>query len=307
MIEVNYAGKNITNGVSINRCVHDMYAEGRTDTLTLIFNDDKHVWDSWGVKTNDEISVAYGPIKTGKMYVFRAKPRNGLFEIVATAAPASFKDRKNKAWQKIRLKDMGREIAGNHGLDFAAYGVDDVLYPYILQSNESDFSFLNRRCALEGCAFLVYDGTLVMYSQRYIENQTASESIHVGIDSDYEYNDKSGWLFGSCRIERGAYKGSFEAGNGSNKCYVPPFDFTVTSDAEAGRYARNMLRMVNKGALSGYIHSNVLTGYAAGSMAKLSNGRAPSWDGDVFLTHIRNDYGRGKSKLFFRKPIEGGY
>lgn len=307
MIEIKYKGVDITDDVSINRCYHDMYAEGRTDTLNIIFNDDEHVWDKWGVKTNDEISVEYGAIRTGTMFVHHAKPKNGLFEIIATSAPASFSDRKSKAWQKIKLKAIGKEIAINHGLKFEAHGVDDVLYDYILQNNESDFAFLNKRCILEGCAFLVYDKKLVMYSQKYIESQTASEPLYVGIDSNYDYDDKSGWVFGSCKVEQGSYKGEYKAQNGSDRVYIPPLEFTVTSDKEADRIAKNMLRYANKNAYTGYMYSSVLTGYAAGSMAKLENERAPSWDGDVFITHIRNDYGNGISKIFFRRPLEGGY
>lgn len=307
MIEVKYQGKSITEDVSINRCIHDMYCEGRTDTLNIVFNDNEHVWDSWGVQTNDRIAVEYGAIKTGKMFVHKARPRNGLFEIVAASVPASFKDRRNKAWQKVKLKAMGQEIAGHHGLQFESYGVEDVLYEYILQQNENDFAFLDRRCALEGCAFLVYDEKLVMYNQKYMEGLTAADSIYVGADSDYEYNDKSGWLYGSCKIEQGAYKGIYNAANGSDKVYVPPLNFVVTSNAEAERFAKNMLRQANKDAYTGIIYSSVLTGYAAASMAKLENERAPSWNGDVFLTHVRNNYGKGESKLFFRRPIEGGY
>lgn len=307
MIKVVYKGKDITDDVSINRCYHDMYAEGQADTLHIRFNDDEHTWDGWGAQTDDEISVEYGAIKTGKMFVQNTRPSNGLYEIVATAAPASYKDKKSKAWQKIKLKTMGKEIAGNHGLDFAAYGVEDVLYDYLLQQNESDFSFLHQRCTLEGCAFLVYDGKLVMYSQQYMEGQTADESIYVGPDSDYWYSDQSGELYGECKIEQGKYKGSYKAQNGAERVFVPVLDFPINSNKEADRYAKSLLRKANKSAYTGYVYSTILTGYAAASMAKIENERAPSWDGDVFLTHVRNDYGRGLSKLFFRKPLEGGY
>lgn len=307
MIKVVYKDVDITDDVSINRCYHDMYAEGQTDTLHIRFNDNEHVWDGWNPQTNDEISVEYGAIKTGKMFVQNTKPTNGLYEIVATAAPASYKDKKSKAWQKIKLKTMGKEIAGHHGLDFESYGVTDVLYEYILQKNESDFSFLHKRCVLEGCAFLVYDGKLVMYSQSYMEEQTAGESLYIGMDSDYQYSDRSGELYGKCKIEQGKYKGSYEVQNGSERVFIPELDFPVNDKKEADRYAKNLLRMANKNAYTGYVYSTILTGYAAASMAVLENERAPSWDGDVFLTHVRNDYGKGRSKLFFRKPLPGGY
>lgn len=307
MIKVIYKGVDITDEVSINYCWHDMYCEGQADTLRIRFNDNEHVWDGWNPQTDDEIEVVYGAIRTGKMFVHRTRPTNGLYEIIATAAPASSREKKNKSWRKIKLLVMGREIAGHHGLEFEAYGVPDVLYDYILQTNEDDFSFLHKRCALEGCAFLVYDGKLIMYAQKYMEEQTASESIYIGIDSDYEYSDQSGQLYGECKIQQGKYKGSYKAENGAQSVFIPSLGISINSDAEAARYAKNMLRQANKGAYTGYVYSSILTGYAATSMAKLENERAPSWDGDVFLTHVRNDYGRGISKLFFRKPLEGGY
>ena len=308
MIRVFYKSKEITDGVSMLNCYHDMYAEGRTDTLNVVFDDSEHVWDSWGVKTDDEVRVEYGAIKTGKMFVYKARPKNGRFEIIATSAPASFRDRKNKAWQKVKLKAIGQEIARNHGLSFKSFGVEDRMYDYLLQENESDAKFLTNRCALEGCAFLVYDGELIMYSEKYMEDQGAKgEPVLADADTDYDYDDKSGFLYGSCTIEQGSYKGVYEAQNGANKVYIPDLNFTVTSKTEADRYAMNMLRNANKYAVTGYLYQEVLTGYAAGSMMQIENERAPSWNGEYFLTHVRNDYKAGKSKIFFRKPIEGGY
>lgn len=305
MIQVNFEGQDITENISINACYHDMYAEKQSDTLSIRFNDTDNLWDKWQPKVGDEITVNYGSIGTGKMYVYDALPTNGLYELRAASAPPSVREVKNKAWQQISLLKMGAEIAENHGLSFISYGVEDYLYPYILQENTTDFYFLQKRCELEGCAFLVYDNKLVLYSEPYMENQEPIETLPIGLDDDYRYQNDTARLYGSCTIERGSYQGSFDGENGMARVYTPDEKIMVGSAAEAERFAKNLLRSKNKNAKSGYFLGRILPGYAAASVLKLQNERAPSWDGNIFLTHVRNDYAKGRAKLFFRKPLEG--
>lgn len=304
MIQITYLGTDITSDVSINRCWHDMYAAGQSDTLRLRVNDVDHIWDSWGPQIGDEIRVDYGSIGTGKMFVTAATPKNGTYDIAAQSAPATGYEAHDKAWEKVKFLQLGAEIAGRHGLGFASYGVEDQLYDYLLQSNEGDFHFLHRRAALEGCAFLVYDGKLILYSEPYMESQAASETLDVTLDADYKYTDNRAEMYGSCLIENGLYTGTFSGGSGT-KLLKPAPTFWIGSNAEAARFAKGLLRSENKGCCGGFVYSRIMTGYAAASTVTLQNVRAPSWDGTVFLDHVRNDYGRGKSKIFFRKPLEG--
>lgn len=305
MIKLTYKGVDITESVSINRCWHDMYAAGQSDTLRLRVNDVSGVWDSWAPAIGDEIKIDYGSIGTGTMFVISATPQNGTYDIEAQSAPASGFEIQHKAWRKVRLLQIGEEVAKNHGLSFASYGVEDRLYSYILQDGVSDFRFLHHRAQLEGCAFLVYDKRLVLYSERYMEAQGTTEALEVGLDSDYRYSDRRADLYGSCIIESGLYSGEYAAGNGVGRVYRPTKIGSVGSNDEAARFAKNLLRSVNKECLGGFVRSRILPGYAAASMVELSNAKAPSWDGPVFLSHVRNDYGKGESKLFFRRPLEG--
>lgn len=305
MIKVKFKGEDITESVSINTCCHDMYAEYRCDTLCITFNDTQNQWDKWQPKTGDEIQVDYGTISTGKMFIDSAAPKNGLYKIVATSVPLTSKEPKSKAWQKIKLTQIGTEIAGHHQLEFKQYGVTDVLYDYVMQTNKSDFAFLNYLCTLEGCAFLVYDGTLVMYSQSYMEEQSPIKSIDLSLDADFDCIDHSAQQYGVCKIERGLYKGEFNAGNGCSRVFIPTIDMTINNAVEAERYAKSLLRNENKNALTGYIRANIMTEYAAASTATLNSVRSPSWNGAIFIYHIRNDYAKGNSKIFFRKPLSG--
>lgn len=305
MIQLTYKGTDITDRVSINRCYHDMYAAGQSDELHLRVNDTDNLWDIWAPAIGDEIRVDYGPIGTGTMFVASATPMNGIYDIVAQSAPASGFEVHNKAWQKVRLLHLFEEIAANNGLSFASYGVSDVLYQYVSQNNESDFRFLHRVAQLEGCAFLVYDKRLILYSEAYMEAQEPTELLEVTIDGDYRYTDRRERLYGSCIIECGIYSGRFNADNGSSGILRPQKVPAISSNTEAARFAKNLLRAHNKECCEGFVRSRILPGYAAASTVELKNARAPSWDGPVFLHHIRNDYGAGNSKLFFRRPLEG--
>ena len=305
MIQLTYNGVDISQKISINRCWHDMYAADQSDILQLRLNDANNIWDKWAPAVGDEIRMDYGNISTGTMFVSRIIPQNGTFDIFAQSAPASGFELQNKAWQKVKLLQIGEEIAKRNGLSFISYGVEDRLYSYILQTNESDFAFLSRRARLEGCAFLIYNKTLVLYSESYMEAVAPTETLEVAIDGDYKYNDRRFGLYGACTVESGMYSGEFTIDNGSRRRYRPSAIGMVGSNQEAARFAKNLLRHANKDCYSGYVRTHILPGYAAASTILLSNKRAPSWDGTVFIDHIRNDYGSGKSKIFFRRPLEG--
>lgn len=305
MIQITYKGVDITTNVSINTCYHDMYAAGRSDTLVLRVNDVNAIWDTWAPKIGDEIKVDYGTIGTGTMFLTAATPRNGLYDLSAQSAPATGFEVQNKAWQQVSLLQLGQGIASRNGLSFESYGVTDQLYVYIQQTGESDFHFLHRRAALEGCTFLVYDKRLILYSEQYMEAQEATEELNVTIDSDYSYIDNRGLLYGSCEVASGSYTGTYAVSNGASRVFKAADPGRVSSNAEAARFAKNLLRSKNKGCLTGYVRSRILTEYAAASTVELKNARAPSWDGKVFLEHVRNDYSKGMSKIFFRRPLEG--
>lgn len=305
MIQISYNGVDITESVSVNRCIHDMYAAGRADTLHLRLNDTGTLWDSWSPAPGDEIRIDYDSINTGVMFLTSARPRNGFFDILAQSAPPAGYVKQRKAWQQVRLLQIGAEIAKRNGLDFVSYGVTDYLYPYILQDGVSDFEFLHKRAQLEGCAFLVYDKRLILYSERYMEAVEPTENLILNDDGDFEYKDSRAELYGSCVVACGQYSGTFAVENGSSRVYYPEILGGVNSNDEAERFAQGCLRTVNRDSRKGFARIPILTGYAAASTISLDNSRAPSWNGPVFLDHVRNDYGRGKSKVFFRQLLEG--
>jgi hypothetical protein len=102
------------------------------------------------------------------------------------------------------------------------------------------------------------------------------------------------------------YSGKFTAPNPpTSAVYRAENAINVTSNAEAARYAKGLLRNANKYGHMGQFSRSLLTGYAAASMLKLETTKASAWDGDVFVYKVRHDFVGNKSTLYFRKPLEG--
>lgn len=306
MIKVIYNGSDITDQIAIAACVHDMYADSESDTLHICMNDASRLWDKWGIQRGDTIAVEYGAARTGVMYIRNVRPGNGLLSITAYSMPAAATVSNQKAWEQIKLSQLVEEVAGRSGLTVEYYGTTDHLYSYVAQQGISDMAFLQRRCELEGYAVLVYDKKIILYDPAYLERQGAIARIDIGADGEYDYNDNREQQYGSCIVSVGQYKGEYHAPHGGNRVYVPSVTTQIGSNEEAIRAAKGLLRTANRSKSKGVLYTHIHPGLAAGSMVDLNTYGAASWDGPMFLYHVRNDYAAGRSKLFFRRPL-GGY
>ena len=301
-----YNGTDIYNDVSVNYCVHEMFAEKQADTLVIRFNDPKGVWSKWNPAAGDVIRFKEGASDTGKMFIHSMKPENGLFTIRAMSMPKSGATKKSKSWEGVRFLQIGNEIAKNHGLTFQNYGCKDQVYPYLRQENETDFALFSRLCMLEGCQMLIFDGKLLAYNEQYIEKQTPAGTLKIDSNGNYSYQDNRAACYGSCEISSGSYSGKFKAPNATNTTVLRPDKaIPVTSNAEAARFAKGLLRNANKYGHTGQFSKSLLTGYAAASLLKLKTAKASAWDGTVFVYKVRHDFVANKSTLYFRDLLEG--
>lgn len=300
-----YQGKDIYPEVSVNRCYHDMYGEKQSDELLLRLNDNRRLWDTWKPQKGDTIAVEVGSAKTGQMYIDSILPEGSLITLRAFSVPQSAKDKRSKSWEKVRLLQLGKEIADRNGLGFEQYGVTDQLYEYVSQNNLPDFAFLQQRVTLEGVAVLVYDGKLIMYDEAYIEKQTPVKTVVVTPASKFEYRDDRVNAYGSAEVINGSMTGVFMAPNGGAKVLSKTIPVQMTSQAEANRFARGLLRDANKNSATGTLWTLLMLEYAAGSIVELQTDGVASWDGPALITRIRHDFTSCMSKIYFRRPLEG--
>lgn len=304
-MKLTYKGVDIFPQVSVNYCVHDMYAEGRSDLLTVRFNDPRGVWSKWQPAAGDVVTFENGPAKTGKMFVYSLKPENGLYTLRAMAMPMTGQDINNKSWEAVRFLQIANEIATRHKLQFVNYGCTDHLYSYLSQVNKTDFEFFYNLCNLEGYQMLIFDGKLLAYNESYLEGMQPAGSLILGSDGVFEYTDNSDLSYGSAEVSSGNYKGVFKAPGTNTRVLRPRENIFATSSAEVTRFAKGLLRSANKYERSGSITKDLALGYAAASLINLTTEKAGAWNGKIFLTRVRHDHINNKSKLFFRKPLEG--
>ena len=301
-----YEGVDIADSVSMNRCEHETFAEGRSDQLLLRFNDAAGLWNSWKPVRGEKVQLVDGADDTGVMYVTSIRPENGLFTLRAMSMPLSGENVNSRSWEDVRLLQIGQDIADKHGLTFKTYDVTDRTYSYIKQERQTDFEFLHRRCQLEGCAILIYDGALVMYDERKMEAQEATETITIGADGRFTFFDDTAQTFGTAVVASGIFRGTYtDAKANDGRILRPKTEIECTSNTEAARFARGLLRAANKNARTGYFRRRLTREIAAASVINIEAEKASNWDGKVFVTKTRHDFLTGETKIFFRKPLEG--
>ena len=305
-MKLTYEGNDIYGDVSINYCVHEMNAEKYSDTLSIRFNDPKGVWSKWNPQTGDEIAFEKEASKTGRMYIHSLRAENGLYTIRAMSMPVSGQVRQSRSWEGLRFLRLANQIAEEHGLTFKNYGCTDYLYTYMAQRNETDFELFYRVCMPDGNQMLIYDGNLIAYNEQQMESQTPVETLEVGEDGVFVYEDVSNQSYGSAEVASGIYSGVFKDPNTKNtRILRPDVSLQVTSNAEAARFARGLLRNANKYEKNGSFAKDLMLGYAAASVIRLETPKASAWNGPVFVTKVRHDYIANKSIIYFRKPLEG--
>ena len=304
-MQIFYQGKDIYPKISVKSCEHDMHAESQADSLVLRFNDPSRLWDSWSVEQESTIEVMEGAARTGKMYIYDVKPENGVYTLKAFSIPPTSKNRTSKSWEKVHFRQLCKEIAQRHGLAYEEHGVTDQLYDYVVQNNLPDFVFLEQRCKLEGCSFLVFNGKLVVYNEQKMEATSPQKLLNLSTDAKFTYSDNTSKSYKSAEVVNGTRSGSYTAGTESgSRVLHKTINIPMTNDAEANRFAQSFLRMENKNQQTGIIEQDIQRGIAPGSMLQIKTQGVKSWDGYAFVSRVRHDYKAEKSKIFIRKPLK---
>lgn len=307
-IKIIYAGKDISKDVSIAACWVEHYAEGHADILEIHFNDPDKKWDGWAKEgmTGKDIQVEKGNIKTGKMSINSVMPSGSVFVLRAMSTPQSAVNPTSKSWEEVTLEMIAEEIAGRHGLAFEKHDTQEITRAYVRQDNQPDFAFLASRCKMEGAAFLVYDGTLVLYDENARESETPAKVIGIDISTTvFSAEDNTDKAYNLCTVDNGECKGEAKDDDvPGNASLLKQINDKLASDDEAAGIAKGYLRQANKNRRILVIDRDLYSAVCAGSTVKVETKKASSWSGAVYVFRMRQDLVKNKTKMWARRPLK---
>ena len=142
---------------------------------------------------------------------------------------------------------------------------------------------------------------MILYSEEYLEKQEPVKTITVDSDKDFTYTDNAQKGYGKITIKNGDLTGTYKSSNGLSKAKEIIVSTCMSSQSEANRFARGILRQENKNLTTGIFKDAIMREFSAGSVMGIETTGAGSWNGNAFVHHIRHDFVKSTSKVFFRK------
>lgn len=287
-LKIKHNGIDISGKLELSKCLLcDRYG-GMLDDITLEFPDDTN---SITINRYDTLEVITDSYKSGIMYIDECLGFSGKFTVKAISSKPNNKDKKTRVWSHIRLTQIANDVAATCGLTLKTYGINDYTYDSVTQLHETDLEFLARICKREGYSIKCDNGNLIIFNERFIENDFEAMTIN---KSDVSPN----WNF-----KRSA--------NGMSRFTVRYFDmdknvlikFTaedaqvdgrgdeavmyVRDIAEAERFAHGFLRAANKECLTGMLSMTLNSGLSAGTVIDLKG--FDEFDGRYVIYELTHD------------------
>lgn len=303
-------GKDISDSVTVSRCIHEDSVSGRSDALSVSFNDDTDSetnWRGWNLVKGTEIEVNTDQFRSGVMYVSRISVADGRFDVRAQAVRNQARDESTQSYEDVSFFELLTEGAKAMDLTLETYGLTDYTYARVIRLKQNWLGFLNQRCLLEGVGIKIYDKKLVVFSEKLFENASAAKKIDAEdfasqpefVTSDDLIREVHNRFQADSLIDTTVQSGI--------SCGRRVETETVcTSIGESIRFSNNLMRVTNKNE---YRASGVVTGceLSSGVTVELEGSIFGVFEGLNFVDRVVTDMVHESQKLYMRKPIGGDY
>ncbi len=291
-MELLYNGTDISEDMNTTKCIYEAYLGQRADHLTVTLDRE----DGWEFAAGDTIKVTEDEIDTGEMTVYRVETEEEHVTIYASTVLRQ-EEVKDTTWKKVGFKDLMTALAKELDLKCDFFGVEDVKYDKVKQDRDS-LSFLLYRAALEGCVVVIYNGSVKIINEDWLEEQEVSTDALDEIADDFRIFDYC--QLGSCTvIDKDDETATHSEGDGAGM--TKALDFKLTDKKEGRRFAKNLLRHENRKRRTGLCYADELLITYAGTLLTVT---AQNWNEvPIVVTRIRYDIENQNTKVWFRRLL----
>ena len=303
-------GKDITNSVTVSSCIHEDSVSGKSDALSISFNDDtdrETNWRGWNLEKGTEIEVNTDQFYSGTMYVSRISVADGRFDVRAQAVRNQARDESTQSYEDVSFFELLQEGANALDLTLETYDLSDYTYKSVIRLKQNWLGFLNQRCGMEGAGIKIYDKKLVVFDEKTFENAASVKTIAV---EDFACQPEFMTSDDVIREVHNRYRAEIlidtAVQSGISYGKRVEVEIACTSIGESIRFSKTMMRANNKNE---YRASGVITG------CELSSGVTVDLDGSIFgvfagrnfVDRVITDMVHQSQRIFMRKPIVGDY
>lgn len=303
-------GKDISDFVTVGSCIHEDSVSGRSDALSISFNDDTDSetnWRGWNLVKGTEIEVNSHQFRSGTMYVSRISVADGRFDVRAQAMRNQARDESTQSYENVSFIELLQEGAKAMNLTLETYGLSDHTYERVIRLKQNWLGFLNQRCSIEGAGIKIYDKKLVIFDEKSFENKPAVKTI---MAEDFACQPEFVTSDDVIREVHNRYRSvslidtSVQSGISYGKRIE--VEMACTSIGESIRFSKNLMRASNKNE---YRAAGVVVGceLSSGVTVELHGSAFGAFGGINFVDRVITDMVHESQRIFMRKPIVGDY
>lgn len=294
----------ILNNVNLLEAVYEDFATAQPSRLFLKFNDAESLWQNWKLNNEDNIRVVEKQCDTKALYAHNSNLSRGFCNILAKSIPCIAVKKVQKTYENVKLSKIAKDVANEIGFTIDIHYMTDHLYKSIVADNITLLSLLKKICLLEGIAIVFYNKTIILFDENKIENIDSTDSLVVENDDVFAVSNSENKLFNECVVKNNDINGKFKINAKNSNTLIFTEDTPATTVGEANRFAKGILRNINKTTKTGSVTTELKTEYAAGTVVNLCNSKLKFYNGKIFIYKVRHDFVNNKTKIFFRYIIE---
>ena len=327
-LEVTIAGKNITEDIAhlITRFSYTDNLGGSSDLAELTLADVERLFTAdWFPQRGDTCDIAIvkenfpdsGTLQLNSFEVDEVEnsfpPNTCRLKLNSLANNAQLRSiDQSKCWEKVTLKKIAGDIAGEAGLELFFDSNEDPTIERAEQKEQTKLAFLEKLCSDNGLALKVNDKKLIIFDEEKYEQQSPVTTFTYGDEKIKSFTGRAtiSKIYKACHVkyQQGKKKEFIEhtyTDESKSEGMTLEINKKVESKAEAERLAKKELRKKNREEIKVNLEVVGSFEYLAGNVVELDDSFG-FYAGNYLIEKAHHEVGSGYScRLDLRKCLVG--